>query len=253
MTMRTNVRVVTGAAGGIGKAVAGSLRAKDVTVVVADVDAAKAAVAAAELGEGGYDVRYVQVNVCDADGVARGFADVSTVHGGIDVLVNCAGLSIRGASDEYPLSSWDTVLDTNLKGTFLCCQAAGRQMIRQQSGRIVNIGSTAAAAGFPGRAAYCASKAGVVALTQVLAVEWAKHGIRVNCVSPAHTSTPLLDDAIARGFVNEADLLRRLPVGRLGHVNDVANAVAYLATAASDFLTGVNLYVDGGWTAQGII
>jgi len=251
--MRPRVIVVTGAAGGIGKAVAARLRGPGAVVVIADRDLDGARAAASELRTAEFETRSAVVDVCDASSVEREFAALAASLGGIDVLVNCAGLSIRGASDQYPVSSWDTVLDTNLRGTFLCCQAAGRPMLAQGSGRIVNIGSTAAAGGFPGRAAYCASKAGVVALTQVLAVEWAPRGIRVNCVSPAHTRTALLEDAMQKGFVNEADLLRRLPVGRLGAVDDVADAVAYLAVSASDFITGVNLYVDGGWTAQGII
>jgi NAD(P)-dependent dehydrogenase (short-subunit alcohol dehydrogenase family) len=251
--MQSRVVVVTGAAGGIGKAVATKLSAADATVVIADRDLAGARATASELRAGGRDTRAMELDVCDAASVEREFGTLIATLDRIDVLVNCAGLSIRGASDTYPVSSWDTVLDTNLKGTFLCCQAAGRGMLAQGAGRIVNIGSTAAAGGFPGRAAYCASKAGVVALTQVLAVEWAPKGVRVNCVSPAHTRTALLEDAIQKGFVNEADLLRRLPVGRLGIVNDVADAVAYLAVTATDFITGVNLYVDGGWTAQGII
>ena len=251
--MRTRVIVVTGSAGGIGKAVAARLRAADAIVILADRDLSGARVASEELRAKGLETRPVALDVRDPGAVAQTFDALAAEHGAIDVLVNCAGLSIRGPSDRYPVASWDTVLDTNLKGTFLCCQAAGRHMIAQSSGRIVNIGSTAAAGGFPGRAAYCASKAGVVALTQVLAVEWAPLGIRVNCISPAHTRTALLEDAMEKGFVNEADLLRRLPVGRLGAVADVADAVAFLAVSATDFITGVNLYVDGGWTAQGII
>lgn len=251
--MKRRTVVVTGAASGIGKAVAARLAGAGTVVVVANRDREGGRAAAVDLGAGGFEVRSVALDVCDSSSVTREIDALAEALGSIDVLVNSAGLSIRGASDTYPVDSWDTVLGTNLRGTFLCCQAAGRHMIAQRSGRIVNIGSTAAAGGFPGRAAYCASKAGVVALTQVLAVEWAPKGIRVNCVSPAHTRTALLEDAMAKGFVNEADLLRHLPVGRLGSVDDVADAVAYLAGSATDFITGVNLYVDGGWTAQGII
>jgi 2-deoxy-D-gluconate 3-dehydrogenase len=246
------VAVVTGGGGGIGRAEASRLRAGATDVVAErDLEVARAGIEA--LGAEGGGLSPLAVDVCDPASVREAFAAVAAQHGRLDVLVNCAGLSIRGPSEDYAVESWDTVLDTNLRGTFLCCQAAGRIMIGQRSGRIVNIGSTAAAGGFPGRAAYCASKAGVVALTQVLAVEWAPFGVRVNCVSPAHTRSALLEDAMRGGFVNQQDLLRRLPVGRLGEPEDIANVVAYLATSATEFLTGVNLYVDGGWTAQGII
>jgi NAD(P)-dependent dehydrogenase (short-subunit alcohol dehydrogenase family) len=248
-----NVAIVTGGAGGIGRAVAARLLSKGRTVVLADRDLEAARLAAQKLGEGGWSTGAVELDVCEAESVAAAFAVSEETHGGIDILVNCAGLSIRGASEDFAVESWNTVLDTNLRGTFLCCQVAGHSMIRRRAGRIVNIGSTAGAGGFPGRAAYCASKAGVAALTQVLAVEWAKFGIRVNCVSPAHTRTAILEDAIRGGFVDEASLLKQLPVGRLGEPEDIADAVAYLATAASDFVTGVNLFVDGGWTAQGIL
>jgi 2-deoxy-D-gluconate 3-dehydrogenase len=244
---------VTGGSGGIGRAVALRLRGADRLIVIADLDGTAASTCASELDCPDGAVAAVAMNVVEAASVTRAMDTVAANYGGIDGLVNCAGLSIRGSSEDYAIDSWDTVLDTNLRGTFRCCQAAGRHMLKQQSGRIVNIGSTAAAGGFPGRAAYCASKAGVVALTQVLAVEWANRGVLVNCVSPAHTRTALLDDAIARGFVNEGDLLRRLPSGRLGAPEDVADAVAYLVLSATDFITGINFYVDGGWTAQGII
>jgi D-threitol dehydrogenase (NAD+) len=246
------ISVVTGGAGGIGRAVAGRLGALGDTVVLADRDLPGVARTAAELGRSGGTFRTQAVDVNDQESVSTAFAAIVKNFQRIDLLVNCAGLSIRGPADEFSIESWDTVLGVNLRGTFLCCQAAGRQMIGQKGGRIVNIGSTAAAGGFPGRAAYCASKAGVVALTQVLAIEWAKHGVRVNCVSPAHTRTAILEDAMRGGFVNETDLLRCIPVGRLGDPEDIAEVVVFLAKSDSDFVTGVNFYVDGGWTALGI-
>lgn len=246
------VVVVTGSGGSIGSAVALRLCGPDAVVAAADRDEGAAERTARAIADRGHAALAVPVDVVAAGSVAEMTRRIVEEYGGIDVLVNCAGLSIRGRSEDYAERDWDTVTATNLKGTFLCCQAAGREMIRRSGGTIVNIGSTAAAAGFPMRAAYCASKAGVVALTQALAAEWAAHGIRVNCVSPAHTRTPMVEETIAKGFASLAELERRIPLGRLAEPQDIADAIAFLVSDQARFVTGVNLYVDGGWTALGL-
>jgi len=168
--------------------------------------------------------------------------------GRIDILVNNAGVNIPRPALEVTEADWDAVLDVNLKGLFFLSQRVARQMLRTGGGRIVNIASQNGLVGYYRRAAYCSSKAGVVNLTRVLAIEWAEHGINVNAVAPTFILTPLtqstFDDPQMR-----ADLLRRIPLGRVGQPEDVAGAVVFLASPAAALVTGHTLLVDGGWTA----
>ena len=168
--------------------------------------------------------------------------------GRIDILINNAGVNIPRDALEVSESDWDRVLDVNLKGLFFMSQRVAREMIKTGGGRIVNIASQNGVVGYYRRAAYCASKAGVVNLTRVLALEWAQHQIRVNAVGPTFILTPLtqstFDDPVLR-----ADLLRRIPVGRVGQPEDIVGAVVFLCSPAAEMITGHTLLVDGGWTA----
>ena len=154
-----------------------------------------------------------------------------------------------GPSDELPLSAWDLVLDTNLRGTFLACRAFGRLLLdAERSGSIVTISSQMGSVGYPGRAAYCASKHAVNGLTKALAVEWAARGITVNAVAPTFIRTPMTEPMLADEAFR-ADVLRRLPIGRIAEVEDVAAAVLYLVSDGARMVTGHVLAVDGGWVA----
>lgn len=165
----------------------------------------------------------------------------------IELLVNNAGVQAHMALDAEDPADWYRVLGVNLHGTFHCMQAAGRLMLQRGRGCIVNISSVAAERGGVSRGPYCASKAGVNALTRVAAVEWGPRGVRVNAVGPGFCDTPLLAAAIDAGAYSEADVTSRVPLKRLGSSDDVAAVVAFLASPAAGYINGQVLYVDGGF------
>jgi len=170
----------------------------------------------------------------------------------VDVLVNSAGISRPEPSLDVSPESWRRMIEVQLNGVFFCSQAAGRQMVKQGwGGCIVNISSINAEAAFPMRTAYSCAKAGVNMMTKTLAIEWAQYGIRVNAVGPCHTETEMTAENIRRGVVSLDVLRKRIPLGRLAKVEDVANAVAFLCSPKAAFITGHALYVDGGYLAFG--
>jgi 2-deoxy-D-gluconate 3-dehydrogenase len=167
--------------------------------------------------------------------------------GRIDILVNNAGINIPEEALAVTEEHWDRVLDTNLKGLFFCSQRVGKVMMQAGRGKIINIASQMGLVGGRLRAAYCASKGGVVQLTKVLAIEWSRHGLNVNAVAPTFLKTPFT----ARMFEDQAfydEVVSKIPMGRLGEVEDVLGAVVFLASSAADLITGHTLLVDGGWT-----
>jgi 2-deoxy-D-gluconate 3-dehydrogenase len=169
--------------------------------------------------------------------------------GRLDILVNNAGINVAKPALDVTEEDWDRVLDVDLKGVFFTAQAVARRaLIPQGSGKIVNIASQNGVIGYYNRAAYCAAKAGVVNLTRVLAIEWAKHKINVNAVGPTFVDTPLTRPHFQNPEFRD-DVMRRIPLGRLGVPEDVVGAVVFLASAAADLITGHTLLVDGGWTA----
>lgn len=168
--------------------------------------------------------------------------------GRIDVLVNNAGVNIPSDALDVTEEDWDTVLDVNLKGLFFLSQRVARRMKDLGGGKIVNIASQGGVVGYYKRAAYCSSKAGVVNLTRVLALEWARHRINVNAIGPTFILTPMTQSTFDAPGMRE-DLLRRIPLGRVGQPEDVVGAVVFLASPAADMVTGHTLLVDGGWTA----
>ncbi|WP_067935646.1 SDR family NAD(P)-dependent oxidoreductase [Alicyclobacillus kakegawensis] len=174
--------------------------------------------------------------------------------GKIDILVNCAGISVADASEELSFEQWKECLDINLDGTFLYCQEVGRHMIeRGQGGKIINITSVVAHAAIPGRAAYAASKGGVKQLTQNLAVEWGKHNIQVNSITPGYIYTEIFRRFVEQGVHQPEKLEARIPAGRMGRVEDIAGPAVFLASSDSDYVTGTTLIVDGGVLANGYI
>jgi NAD(P)-dependent dehydrogenase (short-subunit alcohol dehydrogenase family) len=175
--------------------------------------------------------------------------EITQACGSIDILVNNAGTNIRGTIEQLSEADWDSVIDTNLKGPFLCAKAIGPQMVARGWGRVINMGSILAAIALPGRAPYASSKSGVVGLTRVLALEWAGSGVTCNAICPGPFATDmnkqLLNDPQAyQQFVN------RIPMGRWGELDEIAGAVVFLASDASSYVTGSSLFVDGGWTAR---
>ena len=248
MRFGNQVAVVAGGASGIGRAVVEKLAAEGAALVVADLDLE----AARELAGGlAGPALAVAVDVTDQASVEAMTETAVSEFGRLDVLVTSAGLTEVGPSAEIPQASWSKVIDVLLTGTFLCCQSAARRMIAQGSGAIVTVGSIASVNAFPGRAAYASAKAGVAMLTQVLALECAQHGVRVNCVGPAHTAGPFVERQVRQGQLDLAPIIDRIPLGRLAEPEDVADAVAFLASDEARFVTGQLLMVDGGYTAFG--
>ncbi|PZF24112.1 D-threitol dehydrogenase [Curtobacterium sp. MCLR17_045] len=258
--------VVTGGASGIGNAIARALAARGARVAVVDVRADGATSAAADLptsalpatagpdaaadGAGtatGLHAGFA-CDVTDADSVNRTVADVVRHFGGVDVLVNCAGIAALAPAEDLAADTWAATIDVNLTGTFRVAQAVGRHMLDAGYGRIVNIASQAAHVGIDGHAAYCASKAGVIGLTTVLALEWGGRGVTVNTVSP----TVVLTDLGRAAWANENGIRHQdeIPTGRFATPDEIAAAVLFLAGESSAMVNGADLRVDGGFTIR---
>lgn len=192
-------------------------------------------------------------DVSDEEHVRKLSNQIRQWSGRLDVLVNNAGLADTVTPTvEQTTEDWQRVVDVCMRGPYLCSrQLAGDFMLPQRSGRIVNISSIAGVVGLPMRNAYSSSKAALVMMTKTLAAEWASRGVTVNAVAAGYIRTPMLDALIAQGKVNEQQLIRRIPAGRLGDPSDIADAVLYLASDSARYVTGVALPVDGGWCAFG--
>lgn len=242
------VAVVTGGGNGIGQACALALMKNGARVALMDYSPVALEQAVAEIrGQGGMCKGYL-CDVTKVQQINEVFDQIVRDFGQIDILLNSAGVNVQQWAEEVTEEAWDKVINTNAKGTFFCCQAAGRTMIKQTRGKIINLGSAMSVTGYQKRTSYCASKGAVAQLTKVLAGEWAQYNITVNTVAPTFIYTPFT----APMFENEefhADVKSRILLGRVGEVDDVVGAVLYLASDAADFVTGSILMVDGGWTA----
>ncbi|WP_254066998.1 GolD/DthD family dehydrogenase [Curtobacterium sp. VKM Ac-2861] len=247
--------VVTGGASGIGNAIARALAARGARVAIVDVRADGATTAAADLpaatdapgAAAGLHAGF-GCDVTDETSVARTVADVVAHFGRVDVLVNCAGIAALAPADELSAETWSRTIDVNLTGTFRVAQAVGRHMLAAGYGRVVNIASQAAHVGIDGHAAYCASKAGVIGLTRVLALEWGGRGVTVNTVSP----TVVLTDLGRAAWANENGIRHQdeIPTGRFATPDEIAAAVLFLAGESSAMVNGADLRVDGGFTIR---
>lgn len=251
--LRGRCGAVTGSGRGIGLAIALAMARSGMHVQLVDVDNTALLEAreliAARCPDVVVDV--APVSVSDVDGVGDAFDRFVSATGSLDVLVNNAGIAANSPSLELGVEHWQRAVDVNLTGTFVCAQAAGRAMARQRRGAIVNIASMFGVTAAPDRAAYCATKAGVVALTKVLAVEWADRGIRVNAIGPGYIGTELVAALVAQSRLDIEAVRRRTPIGRLGTAEDVANLALFLASDVSRNITGQVVVSDGGWTADG--
>jgi NAD(P)-dependent dehydrogenase (short-subunit alcohol dehydrogenase family) len=179
--------------------------------------------------------------------------EVITQFGKIDILVNNAGMATVGHSEDLAEDIWRRGIDVMLTGVFFCSQAAGKEMIKQKSGKIINIASVNGIEAFPERACYCSAKAGVMALTKVLGCEWAGHNINVNAVAPGYVETDLVKNLVSQGTLDVNELAGRTPDGKLASSDDIANTVVFLASEDSKHIVGQTIVVDGGWTAYGYL
>jgi NAD(P)-dependent dehydrogenase (short-subunit alcohol dehydrogenase family) len=239
-----DVVVVTGGAAGIGAATVEAFVACGARVASFDIERPAAA---------RDRVLDVEVDVADEDSVTSAFERIGAQTGRIDVLVNNAGLQRVGATAAMASETWDLVVDTHLRGSFLCARAAIPLFDPQRGGAIVNVSSVAASQGLPGRAPYSAAKAGLLGLTRSLAIELAPAGVRVNAVAPGHTRTAMADRAMAAGVVDHDQLVQRIPLGRLAQPVEIARVVRFLAGPDASYITGECVVVDGGWSVQGLI
>jgi NAD(P)-dependent dehydrogenase (short-subunit alcohol dehydrogenase family) len=246
-SLQGRVALVTGAGRGIGRAIAVALGAAGAAVACAarsrdQVDAAAALITAA-----GGRARALRLDVTRPEQIAAGVEEVEATLGPVDVLVNNAGVTMEKKTTEVSDEDWDAVLATNLTSMFRCARAVAPGMIRLERGKIINIGSMYGIIGVPRYAAYCASKAAVDGLTRSLAAEWARHGIQVNCLAPGYVNTDIPREAMA-DEKTRALFLSRIPARRIGEPEEVGALAVYLASPASDFMTGQTVYLDGGQT-----
>lgn len=244
--------VVTGAGRGIGKAVAVAFAAEGASVAVNAAHAHTAEAAAQEAGQSGSKVIAIEADVSDERQVANMIDRASAEFGKIDILVNNAGVSQPLMPlVEQSTTDFDRTIAINLRGTYLCCKTAAKGMIERRSGKILNVGSITAHTGAPMRTAYGPSKAAVVNLTMVLAMELAKYDINVNSISPGYVLTDLVENFLSQGKLNEQAILNRTPLGRMSTPEDIARAALFLASDEACNITGTDLLVDAGWTTNG--
>ena len=266
MTLSGKIALVTGASRGIGEGIALALAEAGADVVCAATKAGNAEATAARVRALGRRALAVGGPVESAQAVAAMFDRAEAELGPVGILVNNAGIAMQKPVLEMEEADFDRIYGINAKGVFLCSQRAARGMIAgagqggsgqdgngRSRGAIVNIGSIAGENAFPNRLGYCGSKAAVHHMTRVMAIEWAGHGIRVNCVAPGYIRTDIVAGMIERGVIDEDGLTGRTPQRRLGEVRDVAAAVVYLAGEAAGYITGAVLTVDGGWDAYGYV
>ncbi|MHB1416578.1 MAG: SDR family NAD(P)-dependent oxidoreductase [Chloroflexota bacterium] len=245
------VALITGAAGGLGEAIAEGLSRLGARVVVADLDGDAATNLAKRLAGEGRQALAVGVDVADRASVEAAMQAAIDRFGSLDILVNCAAIAIPSAALELSEENWQRLLEVNLKGTFLACQAAGQIMVRQHRGAIVNFASTAAMFGQAKSLGYSVSKAGVIELTRTLAVEWGPYGVRVNAVAPGVFATPMHKFVSERNPAFFERFLKGTPLCRFGRPEEMVGVVAFLASEASAMITGQLFPVDGGFTAGG--
>jgi 3-oxoacyl-[acyl-carrier protein] reductase len=241
--MENKVAIVTGSGRGIGKAIALKLAQEKMNLVICDIDDDLINATVKEIGQLGVKAIAVKVDVTNSDQVAHLFDETMKAFGSVDVLVNNAGITRDNLLIRMQENEWDAVIDVNLKGSFNCLKAAAKIMMKQRSGKIVNVASVVGVMGNVGQANYAASKGGVISLTKSAAKELAARNITVNAVAPGYIETEMtknLAEAIKQAFIN------LVPLKRPGQAEDVANVVSFLVSPAADYITGQVIHIDGG-------
>lgn len=255
--LRDKIALVTGASRGIGKAIALSFAKEGADVIVNDIANLQAAEdVVSEIKNLGQTALVVRADVSAKREVEGMVEQVLDEFGRIDILVNNAGVVTVKPVEEVTEDEWDRDIGVNLKGVFLCSQVVGKSMIKQRRGNIINIASMVAERVLPGHVAYCAAKAGVIALTKVLAIEWAKYNVRVNAIAPGFIKTELVAQLVEKGLRSREEMEmieRRTPLKRWGTPQEVSNIAVFLASEDSAFVTGETVFVDGGWLSYGYV
>lgn len=249
------VALVTGAAAGFGEIVSLAFAEYGCDVACADLNLEGVVETSAKVAARGGRTIALQFDLAKPEQIERVVNAAVKALGSLDILVNCGGMLQHDPSENLPLETWNRVIDVNLRGTFVCCQLAGRVMLEKGKGSIINFSSISGAIGFPrGVVAYSASKGGIDALTRQLAIEWAMRGVRVNSVAPCQFWTPGLQSMVRDLGANPEKMMEtwtaNIPVGRLGKPEEIAGPVLFLASDASSMVTGTTLNVDGGYLAR---
>jgi NAD(P)-dependent dehydrogenase (short-subunit alcohol dehydrogenase family) len=241
--------LVTGSARGLGQGIALGFAQFGASLILADVTYPDKT--ARQVEAMGANCMAVQTDISDELQVENLAANALSAYGKVDILINNAGVSqlSHTPTEHLPVQEWDRIMHINLRGTFLCCQKIGKQMIDGGGGNIINIATTAGITGVPRAPAYCASKAGVILLTKSLALEWARYHIRVNAIAPHYLETELTETLRQSASVFDA-LIKQIPLRRFGTTSEMVGAVLFLSSAASSYVTGTVLVVDGGYLAQ---
>ncbi|MBA7479389.1 MAG: glucose 1-dehydrogenase [Dehalococcoidia bacterium] len=242
------IAIVTGGNQGIGLGITRGLAGAGATVVIANRRAAEGQKAAAALQKEGFNVIAIPTDVSQKVSVAAMVGKVMDEYKKIDILVNNAAVMIRKPLEDFEENEWDTILNTNLRGLFLCCQLVGREMIKRKKGKIINLSSVLSQIVQPGRGVYATGKAGVSQLTRALALEWSKYGINVNAIGPGLTITPINEKYFGENPDELKKTINTIPIGREAYPVDYAGTAVFLASDASDYVTGQTLLVDGGMT-----
>jgi NAD(P)-dependent dehydrogenase (short-subunit alcohol dehydrogenase family) len=239
------IAIVTGGGSGIGRSVAMAFSEFGAKLIIADVNQKAADLVVSEIKSKEGEAIAIPVDVTHPGEVDQMVNTAVNTFGRIDILFNNAGISIRGPAESFSLEDWNKVIAVNLTGMFICAQAVGKVMIKQGRGKIINTASVSAKLGHPGNLAYTAAKHGVVGMSKVMAVEWGKYGVSVNCIGPGVIKTPMTMKAFSDPEKYEA-LVSRVPLGRLGEPDDLIGAVVFLASEASNYVTGQTIYIEGG-------
>lgn len=248
MTFKDKVVIITGGCSGIGRAAAFRFVQEGAKVFLADLSEKAGDELVEEIEKLGGEATFARIDVTDTEDVARMVGECAQRFGSIDLLVNSAGIvGPRTRTERYPVDEFKKVMDVNVMGLFYCMQAVLPYFLTKKSGNIVNIASVAGLNGFASHIGYAASKHAVVGMTRSAALEYAKHGIRINAICPAFTLTPMLESALINDDTNYLEALQNaIPMKRFGKPEEIADAIFYAASPASSFMTGHTLVLDGG-------